>query len=158
MENERVEFEKSAHHVRVENSHQAETDEAGENATADENAQDVLHPFALDTDGYYLSVRADIDELFQNNPKDERLCAVFPSSEWVKITQNEKSFLVGVVYEDFKAKYVCYALPAKQGELPPDEIKDVCVFVPVSPFEDSDGFFVIFQSAMTGECIKPKSI
>lgn len=157
-ENERFQSTKGTHHVRVEDSNQTEIDAAGENAAANEDAENVLHPFATDTDGYYVSIRSEIDELFKNNPKDERLQGVFPSSEWVKITQNGKEFLVGVVYEELKAKYVCYALPAKNVELPPDEIKDVCVFIPTAPFEDADGFFVIFQSAATGECIKPKSV
>ena len=45
---------------------------------------------------------------------------------------------------------------AQNAENPPDEIKDVCTFVPVSHFDDTSGFFVIFQSAATGECIKPE--
>ena len=158
MENERVEFAKGAYHVRVEDSNQGEISVAGKNAPTDEDAQNVLHPFTTHSDGYYQSVRAEIDELFKNHPKDDTLSSVFPSSEWVKIEKNGKSFLVGVVYEEWKAKYVCYALPTERKALPPDEIKDVCVFVPVSPLEDADGYFVIFQSAATGECIKPKSV
>ena len=41
-------------------------------------------------------------------------------------------------------------------DTPPEEIKDACTFVPVSAFAGDKGFFVIFQSAATGECIKPE--
>lgn len=157
-ENERVEFEKSPHHVRVEDRDQGEDLAAGKDSAKNEYAQDVLHPFTTQSDGYYVSVRSEIDELFKNNPKDDSLSAVFPASEWVKITRNGKSFSVGVLYEELKAKYVCYAIPATANALPPEEIKDVCVFVPVAPTEESNGFFVIFQSAATGECVHPSSV
>ena len=62
----------------------------------------------------------------------------------------------GVLYADGKAKYICYALAAENKENPPNEIKNVCTFVPSSVFKEKEGFFIIFQSAATGECIKPE--
>jgi hypothetical protein len=62
------------------------------------------------------------------------------------------------VYDDGVAKYICYALSATDKDTPPEEIRDVCTFVPVSCLQDAHGFFVIFQSAATGECIKPQKI
>jgi hypothetical protein len=64
-------------------------------------------------------------------------------------------YLVGVLYDDGKAKYICYALAAQDKDNPPEEIRDVCSFVPTSIYEDTQGFFVIFQSATSGICIKP---
>jgi hypothetical protein len=64
-------------------------------------------------------------------------------------------YLVGVVYEEGKARYICYALAADNPDTPPEEIKSVCSFVPASVFDERKGFFVIFQSATSGECIKP---
>ncbi len=157
-ENERVEFEKNPRYVRAENRDQGEDLATGQDPAKDEYAQDVLHPFTTQSDGYFTSVRSEIDELFKNNPKDDALSAVFPASEWVKITRNGKSFSVGVLYEELKAKYVCYAIPAEANALPPEEIKDVCVFIPVAPTDGSTGFFVIFQSAATGECVHPSSV
>jgi hypothetical protein len=131
--------------------------EVGADFEENDDAQDVLHPFKTDTDGYYQTVKSEIDELFARYPKDDTLNGVFSCSEWVRIKGDEGSpqYLVGVVYENWQAKYVCYALPAEDSENPPDEIKDVCTFVPVSHFDDTIGFFVIFQSASTGECIRP---
>jgi hypothetical protein len=138
---------------------QGEIEKTGTTAQEDDDADRVLRPFAVEPDGYYLSVKDELDGLFAKYPRDERLKGVFEHSEWVKIeNENGDEQLVGVIYEDWKAKYVCYALPTERKALPPDEIKDVCVFVPVSPLEDADGYFVIFQSAATGECIKPQSV
>lgn len=137
---------------------QNEREETGVDASEDVDAKRLLHPFKTDSDGYYLSVKSEIDELLKNYPRDDRLCGAFASSEWARIkgTQDDPQYLVGVVYEDGKARYVCYALKAENKNDPPNEIKDVCSFVPTSPFEEEKGFFVIFQSAATGECIKPQ--
>ena len=125
-----------------------------------DDAERVLHPFQTDGDGYYQSVKHEIDELLKKYPRDTRLCGAFSCSEWVKIQNGKEGteYLVGVVYAGDKAKYVCYALVAEDKESPPKEIADACVFVPSSPFSETEGFFVIFQSAATGECIKPQKI
>jgi hypothetical protein len=74
----------------------------------------------------------------------------FMDSDFLLKTETAK-----VLFENYASKlpiidYHCH--------IPPKEIADVCVFVPHSPFRDNEGFFVIFQSAATGECIKPKKI
>ena len=124
------------------------------------DATRVLHPFKTDPDGYYYSVKAEIDGLFARYPRDNTLCGAFTCSEWVRLKGSSKApqYLVGVLYDDGRAKYVCYALAAKDKNNPPEEIKNVCTFVPSSIFEDTEGFFVIFQSAASGECIKPEQL
>ena len=101
-----------------------------------------------------------MDELLQKYPRDDTLKGAFSCSEWVRIKgeKDNPSYLVGLVYDDGKAQYICYALAAADKDAPPDEIKDVCTFIPSTLFSDKQGFFVIFQSAATGECIKPKQI
>ncbi len=146
----------------IQNAHsQSATEKQDEKTGIDvsENvyAENVLRPFATNPDGYYLSVKGEMDDLMEKYPKDDTLCGAFSCSEWVRVKgeENAPQYLVGVVYDDGKAKYICYALAAEDKDNPPAEIKDVCAFVPASPFEESKGFFVIFQSASSGECIKP---
>ncbi len=160
QENERTTDQKNSDDDDVESNDQAKTQEQETNVEEDGDDSRVLRPFAQDPDGYYLSVKAEIDELFQRYEKDERLKNTFPSSEWVRIPAENQTGeqLVGVIYDDWKAKYVCYALPTENGVSPPEEIAEICVFVPATPFENQKGFFVIFQSAATGECIKPEKI
>lgn len=147
-----------------ENTHAKSTMETVEKdgtTTADNGDADcVLHPFETGGDGYYLSVKNEIDELFSTYPKDDTLTGAFSCSEWVRIkgTAKDPQYLVGVLYEDGRAKYICYALAAQDKDSPPDEIKNVCSFVPVSALSENIGFFVIFQSATGGECIKPEQI
>lgn len=128
----------------------------GRDFREDENDENVLHPFALDGDGYYFSIKDELDALFEKYPRDDTLKSAFSSCEWVRLKGEAErpEYLVGVVYQDLRAKYVCYAVRGNADE-PPEEIKDVCTFVPYSVFDDNEGFFVIFQSAATGECITP---
>ena len=139
---------------------QKQDEEARTDAPKDADDTRVRHPFATDGDGYYRSIKSEIDELFSVYPKDDTLKGAFSCSEWIRVKgeDNAPEYLVGVIYDDGKAKYICYALKAEDKNCPPKEIKEACTFVPSSLFDDSDGFFIIFQSATTGECIKPEKI
>lgn len=62
-----------------------------------------------------------------------------------------------VIYDGMKARYICYAIPAPDKDSPPEEIREICTYVPSSLFKPAEGFFVIFQSCATGECIRPET-
>ncbi len=146
--------------ARAQSEAENEREKAGSNASENVDAHDLRHPFETDGDGYYRAVKGEIDELFEKYPRDQTLVGAFSCSEWVRVKgeENAPEYLVGVIYDDGKAKYICYALFAEDKSSPPEEIKDACTFVPVSAFAGDKGFFVIFQSATTGECIKPQKV
>ncbi len=156
-EDERVEPTQANENAQAENPAQAQGEEVGADAAENDDASGVRDAFARDADGYYLSIKRELDELFSGYPQDISLRKAFPRSEWVRIrgTAQSPEYLVGAIFEDGKAKYICYALAAEDKDAPPEEIRSVCTFVPLSPLVESQGFFVIFQSAATGECIKP---
>ncbi len=155
--NERVELTETDENANVKGADKDEGATAGTHAKEDDDAARVLHPFKRDPDGYYQSIKGELDELFAGYPKDVTLSRTFPQSEWVRLRGSEDSpeFLVGALYEEGRVRYICYALAAEERETPPEEIKGVCSFVPASPLVGAAGFFVIFQSAASGECIKP---
>ena len=157
-EDERVKLEKTDEDAHTKSADKEEGTETGLDPAEDGDAEDVLHE--AKTDAYYLSAKREIDELFSLYPQDKTLCGAFARSEWVRIKGSADSpfYLVGAIYEDGRVKYICYAIEAQDKENPPEEIKNVCAYVPVSPLVDAKGFFVIFQSASTGECVKPKGI
>lgn len=117
----------------------------GEGVCEDETA---LHPFRLTRGGltYYNKIAAKLKTAFQRFPRDERLTAAIPHSEWVKTEQA----LLGIVYAEGVPRYLCVALEKD----PPEEAKEASVFVPFSPFSDDEGLFVVFQDADTGEYVK----
>ncbi len=126
-----------------------ERQDFGEN----ENATDILQ--SQPPDDYYAGLKREIDALFSAYPNADDLVSAFPSSEWIRIEKNDKQVLVGILYDDETVKYIAYALPTTSST-PPPEIENSCVFVPKTPFDKNDGYFVIFQSAKTGECVPPK--
>lgn len=148
--------DQAAQNVRTETKTEGEAESDGADVREDDDAPRAVQTLAVDTDGYYLSVKTELDELFAKYPKDEALTGAFGDSEWVRVREDGSAeYLVGVIYEELKAKYIAYALPTAREAPPPSEIADVCVFVPSSFYPDADGFFVIFQSCTTGECIRP---
>jgi hypothetical protein len=137
-----------------------ENAQTGINPSKDGDAESVLRAFTTESDGYYRSVKTEIDALMEKYPRDERLKGAFSCSEWVRVKgeENAPEYLVGVVYNEGKAKYICYAFATDNPETPPEEIAAVCTFVPLSPYQKNQGFFIIFQSAATGECIQPNRL
>ena len=159
-EDERKQPAKTDENARSQGANQNEREEERTNAAEDGDASGVLPPFGKAPDGYYLSVKGELDELFSKYPKDTTLCGAFSHSEWARIKGDEQNpqYLVGALYKDGKVRYICYAIAAEDKAHPPEEIKSVCTFIPVSPLVNAGGFFVIFQSAASGECIKPARI
>ena len=128
--------------------------------TQDGDAPRVRQSFKTDPDGYYLAVKEEIDRLFQSYPHDKTLSDAFSCSEWVRVKGSAKDpqYLIGVIRNDGKVRYICYALAAENKNNPPTEIKNAYAFVPSSVYDEEEGFFVIFQSAATGEYLRPESI
>ncbi len=154
---ERLGTAKTDENARNQSAAEEQATQKGTDASENVDATGVLPPFKTEPDGYYLSVKRELDELFSSYPQDVTLCRAFQHSEWVRIrgSATAPKYLVGALYEDGKVRYICYALAAEDENNPPEEIKNACTFVPCSPLVDAAGFFVIFQSAATGECIKP---
>lgn len=159
-EDERQPSAQSVENARVESETENEREKERVCSSENANAEKLLHPFKTDGDGYYQSIKSEIDELLRAHPRDTTLSGAFSCSEWVRVKGEEDNpqYLVGVVYDDGRAKYICYALAAADKNEPPEEIRGVCTFVPTTPYNENEGFFVIFQSASTGECIKPQRV
>lgn len=107
---------------------------------------------------YYLSVQGELDEIFDKFPEEKELQKTFHKSRWAKVFYSDtKYYVVGLVFEDDKEKYICYGVPATYSKEPPKELKGFCSFIPLSIFSLlGDGYWMMFQDAVTGECIKPK--
>jgi hypothetical protein len=105
---------------------------------------------------YYLEAEREIKEIFLKFPKEQVLEKTFTNSEWARINYSEsKYYVVGIIKEKDKPKYLCYGVPSEYSLEPPKELKDYCSFIPLSPLErKGDGYWMMFQDAITGDCIK----
>lgn len=107
---------------------------------------------------FFATVKDEISSLFDKFPEESSLKKTFPEGDFIRINySSEKFYVVGVIKERGKEKYVCYGVPATYSETPPKELDGYCTFIPVSVFDmKGDGYWMMFQDAVTGECIKPR--
>ena len=107
---------------------------------------------------YYLSVKDELDRVFSGFSHELGLEKMFPDSVFVKVPYSkEKFYVVGLVKELGVEKYICYGVPEKYSPNPPEALKDCATFIPLSIFDlKGDGYWMMFQDAITGDCIKLK--
>ncbi len=120
--------------------------EGGATRARENEGDDVVRPFLKEgAPVYFEQLKEQIDEAFARFPRDKRYLKTFPCSEWVEINGS----LLGVIYENARPKFLCVA----SNEMP-EEAKKRAIFVPFSPFVNSEGMDVIFYSAQTGETVQ----
>ncbi len=104
---------------------------------------------------FFITAQKELDTLFERFPNYDNLKCYFPDSKWVQIPyDNNRFYVVGLIKEDKKEKYICYGVPEKYSLEPPKELKGYCTFIPLSIFDmQGDGFWMMFQDAVTGECV-----
>lgn len=105
-----------------------------------------------DGNNFYLAIKPQLDEMFVCYPSDEQLNQTVNGSRWVRIETSEDYYAVGLLYDGEKVSYICYGVPSVDNTRPPAEIADMCVWLPTNSV--GDGYWVIYQSAQTGEIIK----
>ena len=134
----------------------------GRDAGEDEDAQSLFRRAGSEERGadegacYYDQVRADLDALFERYPAEEELAKSIPLSRWAKIAFGEgKHYAVGVIRDETRVRYICYGVPAERRGEPPDALKKWCSFLPLSVFDmNGKGYWMMFQDAETGACVK----
>lgn len=104
---------------------------------------------------YYLTVKDELDGIFDKFPSETALEHAINGSRFAKVYYaDDKYYVVGVIKENDKEKYICYGVPSVYRETPPKELAGYCSFVPLSIFDiKGDGYFMMFQDAFTGRCV-----
>lgn len=109
-----------------------------------------------DGTNFYQSVKPQIDDMFVRYPAERRLSSLVPNSKWVRVDVDaDDYYVVGVLFDLSLPIFVCYGIPGVRSVPPPAEIADASVWLPLDPARpDGEGFWVIYQSATDGKCIK----
>ncbi|MDY2880383.1 MAG: hypothetical protein SOT34_05550 [Candidatus Borkfalkiaceae bacterium] len=107
--------------------------------------------------GYYERIRGELEKTFSSFPEETELTGMIPGSRWVRIPYDEdEHYVVGILYEKGAPRYLCYGVPGRYGKQP-EELRQFCTFIPSSPFSlKGDGYWVLYQDADTGKCLKPE--
>lgn len=97
---------------------------------------------------FYSRMEGDIRRIFSNYPSEPALERAMEGSRFAKINYGENRFYVfGVLKVEGKPRYICYGVPAADGNNPPPSLKDCASFVPT---EDGAGYWMTYQDAATG--------
>lgn len=150
----------------------AQTDEGGgalrqnkeEEKDGTETCEDEAHSGAfkkeqntppLSRGGFYERVKDEVEGLLRVYPREEALEKTVENSKWVRITYDGDRFYVfGVIYGGQTPDYICYGVPTDQSEIPPESMRGLASFIPLSPNERHRGYFVMYQDAATGASLK----
>ena len=106
---------------------------------------------------FFDGVKEQIETLFNKYPAEEILAEIIPDSKWVKIDNDQKGeyYVVGLLYEDNKIKYICYGVPSVYADAPPEELAGFSQWLPIdSSKEQGFGYWITYQDAETGENVK----
>lgn len=128
----------------------SEPDEAAFGAFKEER---IVSPLARGN--FYERMKDEIEGLLKTYPKEDALERVVENSKWVKINYNGDNFYVfGVIYAQDTPQYLCYGVPAKTADMPPESMRGLASFIPSSFNETKKGYWVMYQDAATGASLK----
>ena len=129
--------------------------------TQDEEKQnieeDVENENKLETD-FYSQIKDQIDELFKNHSRDESLERILPNSKWVRVEYDDMPghYVMGLIYEDNVLQFISYGLPAQNNQDPPKDLIEFAQWLPTTQNVDGEGYWLVYQSAKSGESVKIK--
>lgn len=105
---------------------------------------------------FYSEIKEQIDKLFSDNPCEEYLQNLLPNSKWIKVTIGSGDYYVlGIIKEDEKIKYICYGVPGIYQKEPPRELSGYPVWFPLdSEKPEGFGYWLSYQDAENGESVK----
>lgn len=112
-----------------------------------------------DGNNFYYAIKPQIDEMFVCYPEEKQLGNTVPNSKWVRVDAEDGYYVVGLLYDEDVPSYICYGVPQlptpdKSARRAPAELENMCVWLPLSDGADIEGYWMIYQSAKTGEIIK----
>ena len=96
---------------------------------------------------FYTRMEGDIKKIFASYPAETELENAMEGSKFARISYGENKFYVfGVLRVEGKPRYICYGVPAKNGDTPPPSLKDCASYIPT----ESGGYWMTYQDASTG--------
>lgn len=105
---------------------------------------------------YYETIRQEVERLLDGYEHEDFLESFIEESSFVRIPFDDIGhyYIFGIVNEDGKPKYLCFAVPEPYRNTPPESLKGFTRFVPRDPLHPyGDGYFMMFQSAVSGRTI-----
>ncbi len=108
-----------------------------------------------DGNNFYYAVKPQIDEMFVCYPTEKTLEETVQNSRFVRIDAEDGYYVVGLLYDGTEPTFICYGVPETESahHCSPSELEGMCVWLPLGK-DGISGYWMIYQSAKTGEIIK----
>jgi hypothetical protein len=102
---------------------------------------------------YYISVKDQLDKLFQSNPPDEKLNSLMPDTYWVRVEIGpDQYYVVGLIGEG--PDYIGYGVPGAYSVNPPKELQGYCKWLALDKNNPKgEGYWMMYQDAESGQSI-----
>lgn len=110
---------------------------------------------------FYERINPQIEKMFANNKAETVLNEILPNSKFCKVEFDDGSgyYVFGIIYDDGTPKYLCYGLPAQRDSEPPTELSNLYQWLPIDATdENGDGYYMMYQDAVTGKNISVEII
>lgn len=120
-----------------------------------------LKTLNLGDETFFESMSDQIEDLFNKYPSEPNLEQLIPNSKWVKIDyeNNGNFYVLGLIYEELELKYIAYGVPGVFSENAPNGLNNYSQWLPTNPKEaNGDGFWVMYQNALSGESVEIDAI
>jgi len=124
----------------------------------EETQNDSLSEKIENTDDFFEMIKPSIDKLFAENEHFLELEEKIDGTEWVKVPfagEDSDHYILGKIKDEGVVTHICYGMYAKnKNKTPPEHLKQFCQWLPLNlEDEQSDGYYVFYQDAITGENI-----
>ncbi|HEY8420087.1 MAG TPA: hypothetical protein VIL03_06630 [Clostridia bacterium] len=102
---------------------------------------------------YYLSVKDQLEKLFENNPPEEKLNSLMPDTYWVRVEIGPNQYyVVGLIGEG--PDYIGYGVPGAYSVNPPKELQGYCKWLALDKNNPKgEGYWMMYQDAESGQSI-----
>ena len=134
---------------------QEENDDNLSQRKTDEVEEEYPEP----TGNFYSLIQPQLDELFAKFPHFRELEDLVANTEWIKVNyapDDTQHYILGKLFDGEVVTHLCYGIPASsRATAPPESLVDYCQWLPLKLSEpDGAGYWVMYQSAETGENIR----
>ena len=117
--------------------------------TADKDVYDCDKRQSSD---YYIKVKKQVDGAFSQYRSTLKTTIIPNNGRVLEVSSGGKDFIFGLTGDNLNPDYLCYGVVGERAN-PPKKLRGKACYIPNNPFDLEDGFWLVFQSAVTGEVI-----
>ena len=119
-----------------------------------ENAEHNTDNNATQMPYYYSLIQSQYEDMFSKYPVFEKLSKIIDNSKWIMVDAIDEPYIMGIIYENSKPKYLCYGVIQDKKQTPPIELMQSSQWVPFDiNNEFGQGAYIMYQSAENGETL-----